>query len=116
LTRARLRLGAGGESLAARWYEDRGYQVLVRNWRSPAGELDLVVRRDRLVAFCEVKTRSSAAYGTPAMAVGADKQRRVRRLAAEFLATQRQPGVITDLRFDVAAVVGDHVEMIEAAF
>ena len=115
MTRARLRLGVGGESLAAQWYEDRGYQVLARNWRSRSGELDLVVRRDQLVAFCEVKTRSTAAFGSPAMAVGLDKQRRLRRLAAEFLVAHRQRG-IADLRFDVAAVIGSDVEMILAAF
>lgn len=115
MTRARLRLGVGGESLVARWYEDRGYRVLVRNWRCRAGELDLVVRRDRLVAFCEVKTRTSDRYGSPALAVGIEKQRRLRRLAAEYLAAHRAPGV-TDLRFDVAAVIGEEVEVIEAAF
>lgn len=115
MTRARLRLGVSGESLAARWYEDRGYRIVARNWRSRSGELDLVVRRDRLVAFCEVKTRATVAFGSPASAVGFDKQRRLRRLAGEFLAAHRQHGV-TDLRFDVAAVIGDDVEMIEAAF
>lgn len=115
MTRARQRLGVSGESLAAQWYEDRGYCVLARNWRGPSGELDVVVRRDRLVAFCEVKTRSSAAFGSPAMAVGPEKQRRLRRLAGDFLAAHRQPGV-SDLRFDVAAVVGSEVEMILAAF
>jgi putative endonuclease len=115
VTRARLRLGVGGESLVARWYEDRGYLLLARNWRCPSGELDLVVRRDRLVAFCEVKTRTSDRFGSPALAVGIEKQRRLRRLAAQFLAAHGAPGV-TDLRFDVAAVIGDQVEMIEAAF
>jgi putative endonuclease len=115
MTRARLRLGVSGESLAARWYEDRGYRILARNWRSPSGELDLVVRRDRLVAFCEVKTRTTAAFGSPALAVGHGKQQRLRRLAGEYLAAHVQAGV-ADLRFDVAAVIGDEVEMIEAAF
>lgn len=115
MTQARLRLGGRGESLAARWYEDRGYRVLARNWRCPTGELDLVVRRDHVVAFCEVKTRTSNRFGSPALAVGVDKQRRLRRLAAQFLAAHGAPGA-TDLRFDVAAVVGTEVEMIEAAF
>ena len=115
MTQARLRLGVSGESLAARWYEDRGYRILARNWRSRTGELDLVVRRDRLVAFCEVKTRTTAAFGSPALAVGPTKQQRLRRLAAEFLAASAVRGV-TDLRFDVAAIIGDQVELIEAAF
>jgi putative endonuclease len=117
VTRARQRLGVAGESLAARWYEDRGFRIVARRWRAPAGagELDLVVRRGSLVAFCEVKARSTLAFGSPALAVGPGKQERLRRLAAEFLRHHPQRGV-RDLRFDVAAVVGDHVELIAAAF
>jgi putative endonuclease len=115
VTRARRRLGIAGESLAARWYEDRGYRVLARNWRGPGGELDLVLRRDQLVAFCEVKTCATSAFGSPALAVGPAKQVRLRRLAAAFLATHPQRGA-RDHRFDVAAVVGDEVEIIPAAF
>ena len=117
MTRARQRLGVAGESLAARWYEDRGYRVVARRWRgrARAGELDLVVRRGPVLAFCEVKARTSTAFGSPALAVGLQKQQRLRLLAGEFLRLHPQPGV-TDHRFDVAAVVGDDVELIEAAF
>ena len=115
MTVARRRLGARGESLVADWYEARGYRVVARNWRSGRGELDLVVRRGALLSFCEVKTRSSAAFGSPALAVGRDKQVQLRRLAAAFLAAHPQRGV-RDHRFDVAAVVGDEVTLYEAAF
>jgi putative endonuclease len=117
VTVARQRLGRAGESLAARWYEDRGYRVVARRWRGQgrAGELDLVVRRGSLLAFCEVKARTSTAFGSPALAVGLEKQGRLRELAGEFLRRHPQRGV-TDHRFDVAAVVGDDVELIEAAF
>lgn len=117
MTLARQRLGVAGESLAAQWYEDRGYVIVARRWRAPAraGELDLVVRRGPLVAFCEVKTRATVAFGSPALAVGPEKQDRLRRLAGAFLAAHPQPGV-RDLRFDVAAVVGDDVDLIQAAF
>jgi putative endonuclease len=110
-----LRLGARGEALTARWYEARGYRVIARNWRAGRGELDLVVRRGPVLVFCEVKTRSSAAYGSPALAVGRDKQLQLRRLAGAFLAANPQRGV-RDRRFDVAAVVGDAIEVYEAAF
>jgi putative endonuclease len=94
--------------------------VVARNWRSSGGELDLVARRDDTVVFCEVKTRTGNRFGTPAEAVTRTKQGRLRRLAVQWLASQRTtaPGWRgpTRLRFDVAAVVGDDVQVIEEAF
>ncbi|HEX6310452.1 MAG TPA: YraN family protein [Acidimicrobiia bacterium] len=113
----RRALGRAGEAAVAAWYEAAGYDVLDRNWRCPAGELDLVVARDRTIVFCEVKTRRSGAFGTPAEAVTVEKQRRLRRLALHWLGER---GVHGDLRFDVAAVRpgrnGLQVQVLQAAF
>lgn len=108
------RLGADGEDVAARWYVDRGYRVLARNWRCREGELDLVLGRGSLVVICEVKTRSSERFGSPFEAVGPAKQRRLRRLGARWL-SESCPGRV-EVRFDVAGVVGRRVEVIEQAF
>ena len=62
-------LGAKGEDRAAQWYEDNGYEILERNWRRREGEIDLIVRRGRTVAFCEVKTRTSDRFGSGAESV-----------------------------------------------
>ena len=91
-----------------------GYEIIERNWRTKGGELDLVVRSGQLVAFVEVKTRASDAYGDPALAVTVSKQRRLRRLAASWLAASGHHGV--EVRFDVVSVLGVHVRVIEAAF
>lgn len=110
----RRQLGDAGEARAARWYEDHGYRVLDRNWRCPDGEIDLVCRRGPTVVVVEVKTRRTGAYGPPASAVTAAKQRRLRRLGAGWL---RQRGVRCDtVRFDVVAVVGCRLEVLEDAF
>lgn len=98
----------------AAWYQEHGYRVVDRNWRCRTGELDLVVRCGGLVVFCEVKTRSSAAFGLPAEAVGRQKQQRIRALAARWL--EESPSPAAEIRFDVAAVLGDEIEVIEAAF
>jgi putative endonuclease len=114
----RQRLGARGEQLAAEWYLAHGYQVIARNWRCREGELDLVVTRAGELVFCEVKTRSSDRFGLPAEAVTPAKQRRLRVLAARFLAEHEGGGGARGrgVRFDVAAVMGGRVEVIEAAF
>ena len=114
MTAGRRALGARGEALAARWYEERGYTVLDRNWRCREGELDLVLARGRTLVFCEVKARTSNAYGTPAEAVTRTKQRRIRRLAVRWL--DERDVRSRSLRFDVACVVGRSVEVIESAF
>ena len=98
-----------------RWYVQRGYSLVARNWRCPVGEVDLIVTGPHILVFCEVKARASDEFGGPQAAVGWQKQRRVRRLAAIWLAEFRPTGHF-EVRFDVAAVVGTHVTMIEAAF
>ena len=114
----RQRLGARGEQLAADWYTAQGYTVVARNWRCRDGELDLVVARDGELVFCEVKTRSSDRFGVPAEAVTWAKQRRLRVLAARYLAEHTDPAAPRrrGVRFDVASVMAGEVEVIEAAF
>jgi putative endonuclease len=114
VTSARRALGAAGEDLAARWYAANGYVVVARNWRCREGELDLVVRRGRAVVFCEVKARTTAAFGMPAEAVTVQKQRRLRLLARRWLMqAELRP---SSIRFDVACVLGGQLEVIEGAF
>jgi putative endonuclease len=99
----RQALGARGEALAADWYTEHGFTVLDRNWRSRTGELDVVVGAPGVVVFCEVKTRTTDAYGVGAEAVTPTKQQRIRRLASEWLAAQ--PGTRGELRFDVVSIL-----------
>lgn len=114
MTKARQALGASGEDLAAAWYERRGYRVVARNWRCRQGELDLVVRSGATVVFCEVKSRTSLAFGSPFEAVTFEKRRRIRHLAAAWL-DQSGAGA-AEIRFDVVGVLAGHVEVIEGAF
>jgi putative endonuclease len=117
---ARRALGAAGEDVVAQWYTDAGYRVLDRNWRCREGELDLVVARPGSVVFCEVKTRRSTAFGSPAEAVTITKQRRLRTLAARWLAEHPEARA-RELRFDVASVLATRgtapvIDVIEGAF
>ena len=84
--RQRSALGAYGEALAARHLVQQGMVLLDRNWRCDLGEVDLVLRDGRVLVVCEVKTRSSLAYGSPLEGVTEQKASRLRRLAARWLA------------------------------
>jgi putative endonuclease len=116
VTAARQRLGAKGEDRAAAWYREQGYELVARNWRCREGEIDLICAKDGTLVICEVKTRSSLAYGHPAEAVTPTKQRRLRALASLWLAEVEPPARPKVIRFDVAAVLPGSIDVIEAAF
>ena len=102
MTQAKDAVGAYGERVAAAHLVDQGMVVLDRNWRSRSGEIDLVLRDGDEVVFCEVKTRRTARFGAPVEAVNAPKVRRLRRLAAQWLA---EAGLrVPTVRFDVVSV------------
>ena len=111
----RRALGASGEDAAAAWYAAQGYAVVARNWRCRDGELDLILRHGATYVFCEVKSRSSVAFGAPVEAVGREKQARLRRLAAKWL-SEAAPRPAASIRFDVASVLDGTVSILESAF
>ena len=111
--RSKVALGRWGEERVARWYVAAGYAVLDRNWYGDGGELDLILGRGPQIIFCEVKTRTSDRFGAPVEAVDFRKQRRIRALAIQWL---RHHGRANDVRFDVAAVLGGQVSVVESAF
>jgi putative endonuclease len=102
MTGVNAAVGSYGERVAARALCAAGMTLLDRNWRDRAGELDIVARDGFVIVFCEVKTRRGDAFGSPGEAVGPAKQRRLRRLAAAWLAAH--PGVRGEVRFDVVEV------------
>jgi putative endonuclease len=104
--RAKDELGRYGEQLAADYLIEAGLEVLGRNWRCPAGEIDLIAREGAVLVVCEVKTRRSDAYGSPFAAITGAKLGRLRRLAAAWLeADERQDAPRPqEIRVDVIGV------------
>jgi len=93
-------LGKRGERRAAWFYLLRGYRVLARNARLPAGEIDLVVRRGRTIVIAEVKTRQSGVAGEGHEAVNRKKRERMIRLGDQYAA--RHPDA--QLRYDILSL------------
>lgn len=98
----RQRLGRWGESVAARYLEAQGYQIVGRNWRCTRGEIDLVARTGETLVFVEVKTRRGRAMGTPEEGVTAQKAQRLLLLGQHYLYAHNLDDV--DWRIDVVAV------------
>ena len=99
----RTSLGAYGEAFAARHLTGQGMVLLDKNWRCDLGEIDLVLRDGRILIICEVKTRSSLAFGSPLEGVTEQKAARLRRLAARWLAEHAVTP--SEVRVDVVAVL-----------
>lgn len=102
--------GRESERVAERYLRRQGYTILERNARLPEGEIDLVARKGAVVVFVEVKARRTSAMGGAVFAVNGEKQQRLIRAAAQYLAVRRmhnQPS-----RIDV--VVIQHISSGEA--
>lgn len=93
-------LGERGENVAARFLQRAGYKILGRNYRTPVGEIDIIARRGRVVAYVEVKHRPDAA--TALGAVSDTARRRIIRAAEWYGARLRNQDLVQ--RFDVVAV------------
>jgi len=82
----------------------RGYAILARNVRTPHGEIDILARREQVLIFVEVKTRTNRKHGYPEEAVGARKQAHMLAAAEHYLLDH--PGFPDTWQFDVVAVEG----------
>ncbi len=107
------RAGRFAEFLVRLAYSMRYYEILDRRFRAPGGEIDLVVRRGRLIAFVEVKLRrdSDAAI----LAVTPKNRQRFERAAASYLSLRPHFGEFA-VRYDIAAVSGFRVRLVKDAW
>jgi len=103
------------EQRARRHYRLRGYRILGENVWIGGFELDLVVRRGRVLVFCEVKGKSATGFGDPLEMVTPEKMRRVRRAAAAWLAAHPEHGRCA-IRFDVVVERSGRLERVAQAF
>ncbi|HYJ29071.1 MAG TPA: YraN family protein [Allosphingosinicella sp.] len=104
MTRSRQQSERGGrraETLAAWWLRLKGWKILARRLRTPLGEVDIVARRGRVVAFVEVKARASAAEAALAL----DEYRLRRVAAAAGALAHRFARAGDDLRIDAMFIV-----------
>lgn len=101
-----LRDGHAAETAACRHLEGSGLLLIARNYRSPFGEIDLVMRDGESLVFVEVRFRSTENFGTPAETVGSRKQQRLRATAEHYL--QHHPKESQNpCRFDIVAITDD---------
>ncbi len=112
-------LGFLGEELAGHYLTRRGYKVLLKNYESPLGEIDLIAKEKGALVFIEVKTRSSLSAGSPLDSVTFHKRAQLTKCAKYYM--KRYGIKDVPCRFDVVSVLippGEEprIELIENAF
>jgi putative endonuclease len=100
---SRQRLGKNGEEIVARYLKNKGYTILIENYRCKLGEIDIIARDGPVLVFIEVKTRSGLGYGSPAASVNPRKQKQISRAAQWYLAERQL--FDSPARFDVVSVL-----------
>jgi putative endonuclease len=110
--------GRAGERLAEKYLEDKGLQLLYKNWTCSLGEIDLIFQDEDFLVFVEVKSRRNLQKGHPLEAITRKKQRKIMQCAMVFLQDHQKEN--SNLRFDVVAVLLEdkkpHIEWIRGAF
>lgn len=93
-------LGKWGEEYAALFLRSKGFEVVRKNWRSQACEIDLLLRRENLYVVCEVKTRRSHSHGHPDESVNRSRLERL-TAAANIVASEFPTAVV---RIDIVSI------------
>jgi putative endonuclease len=103
MSAAKQAFGELGERIAERWLRRQGWRVVQRRYRSGHRDIDLVVERDGMVAFVEVKARRGSQFGDPVEAVNWSKQKQLIRSASTWIDRHGKPSEC--YRFDVVGVL-----------
>lgn len=93
--------GKQGEEEAVRYLREKGYEIMTRNYRYQHAEIDLIVKKGKILAFVEVKTRTNLSYGNPEEFVSYTKAKLVMKAAEQYIFARDWQG---DVRFDIVAV------------
>jgi len=111
-------LGKKGEEVALRFLKKKGYRIIEKNYACKMGEMDIIAKEKDTLVFIEVKTRTSALFGPPQLAVNFSKQRQLSKVALNYLKENRLEEV--KARFDVVAILlgqkEEGIELIRNAF
>lgn len=97
-------LGRWGEELALHWLIDQGLEILIKSYRTPHGEIDLIMKDRDQIVFIEVKTRTNTKLGFPEDAITIKKFGHIVDCASYYF--QQNPDLSEDWRIDVIAIIG----------
>ena len=103
MSKEHIYLGQSGEEVAIDLLKKNGYKILVKNYRTKLGEIDIVARDKDTTCFIEVKTRQTEKFGLPQEAILRSKQKKISKVAIKFLKDNNL--LDKKARFDVVSVM-----------
>lgn len=103
MSKQNLFLGRKGEEEAVNLLKENGYKILLRNYKTKLGEIDIIAFEKDTYCFVEVKTRNSLRFGSPSEALSGFKQRQISKAALKFLKENNLLG--KKARFDVVSII-----------
>jgi len=103
VSKQNLYLGKLGEEAAVGLLKDNGYRVLLRNYRTKLGEIDIIAKDKDTICFIEVKTRQTERFGLPYEAISRFKQRQISKAALAFLKEKKL--LDKKARFDIVSII-----------
>ena len=110
-------LGKKGEQLAVDYLLKSGYKIIERNYRFDKAEVDIIAKKQDILAIIEVKTRSSIDFGNPQDFVKPKQIKRLVKAVDEYITVN---DLNVEVRFDIIAIVkenkGFNIEHLENAF
>lgn len=95
------KIGKKGEDIASIFLENKGYAILEKNYRYQRNEIDLIVQKNELLIFVEVKLRSNTDYGMPEEVVSEAQKIRIISTADKYIFTKNWQ---KDIRFDIISI------------
>jgi len=100
----RLRLGKTGESIARAYLEKKGYDIIEQNYRTKYAEIDLIAKKNNILVFVEVRTKTNEQYGTPEETINQKKLRKLYSNANAYVGFKKWEG---QFRIDAICIVLD---------
>lgn len=103
VSKENIYLGKCGETLAIDFLREKGYKILLKNYKTKLGEVDIIAQDKDTICFIEVKTRISNRYGSPQEAISKIKQRQITK--ASLLYLKKNNRLDKKARFDVVSIL-----------
>ncbi len=104
-------IGDFGENAAREYMIKNGYEIVLSNYSSKAGEIDIIAKKDEYIVFVEVKARKTSIFGEPCEFVDTKKQQRIIKTAYKYL---EENSLDSPIRFDVCEIIHENADKIKS--